>query len=283
MAGIRFGVFQTRAVLIDDTQMIDIETRSGGRFPSGPMGVLAVWDDFVGWARGITANADDPVVDLAALDAPVPAPHAIFGIGLNYRDHAAEAGLDIPKRPMVFTKFPSCITGPSGEIALTSNRCDWEVELVVVIGKRAHKVSVDTAMDHVAGFCAGQDISDRRQQFADKPPQFSLGKSAAGFGPIGPVIVTLDALPDPHDIALHCAIDGELVQSSRTSDMIFSVPELIAYLSDWVTLEPGDLIFTGTPSGVGSVRTPRRYLQAGETITTQIDGIGTMEHTCTEA
>ena len=280
MAGIRFGVFQTRAVVIADNRMIDIATRSDGRFPSDPMEVLAQWDDFLGWARDIAPVPSDPTADLSQLDAPVPAPRAVFGIGLNYRDHAAEADLTIPKRPMVFTKFPSCITSAHGDITLTSNRCDWEVELVVVIGRTAQNVAKQNAMDHVAGFCAGQDISDRRQQFADKPPQFSLGKSAAGFGPIGPVIVTPDGVTNPNDIALRCDINGEQVQSSRTSDMIFSVPELVSYLSEWVVLQPGDLIFTGTPSGVGSVRSPRRYLQTGETITTVIEDVGTMVHTC---
>lgn len=280
MTDIRFGVFKGRSIIVESDRMIDISARSDGQFSSDPMLVLENWDHFVAWAKDVKAVNSDPVVDFRKLDAPVPAPHAIFGIGLNYRDHAEEAGLDIPKQPMVFTKFPTCITHSTADIALTSNRCDWEAELVVVIGREAHDIAQDDAMSYVAGYCAGQDISDRRQQFSGKPPQFSLGKSAPGFGPIGPVVVTTDCFDDPQDIAIQCHIDEEQVQSSRTSNMIFSVPQLVAFLSNWVILQPGDLIFTGTPSGVGAVRDPRRYLQPGETIRTTIQGIGEMVNSC---
>jgi len=210
----------------------------------------------------------------------VPRPQQVFGIGLNYRDHAAEAGLDIPETPMVFTKFPSCLTGPYCEIALTSDRVDWEVELVVVMGRQAHGVPQEKALDHVAGFCVGQDISDRRLQFSDRPAQFSLGKSATGYGPIGPEVVSLDALEDPGALALSCEVGGERMQEGHTRDMIFSVPELVAYLCRYCTLEPGDLIFTGTPAGVGSVRSPRRYLAPGDVITSEIEGLGGLVNRC---
>lgn len=276
MSAIRFGVYQNRSVLVVADRVIDVETRSDRKFSNDPMEVLKVWDDFILWARGVEPTGTEPVVDYAALDAPVPTPKAIFGIGLNYRDHAEEADLALPKQPMVFAKYPTCITSHTDDIKLTSNRCDWEVELVVVIGREGHQIDEADAMSYVAGYSIGQDISDRRQQFSDKPSQFCLGKSAPGFGPLGPVIVTVDAFDDPHDVPLTCHIDDEEVQSSSTKNLIFPVPQLVSFLSKWVILQPGDLIYTGTPSGVGAVRTPRRYLQPGETITSTIAGIGQM-------
>jgi 2-keto-4-pentenoate hydratase/2-oxohepta-3-ene-1,7-dioic acid hydratase in catechol pathway len=152
------------------------------------------------------------------------------------------------------------------------------VELVVVIGQGGARIPEARALEAVAGYAVGQDISDRRRQFGDTPPQFSLGKSAAGFGPVGPGVVSIDSLDDALDLPLYCDIDGVRQQDSRTSDMIFAVPELVSYLSRWCTLRPGDLIFTGTPSGVGSVQRPRRYLKAGELIRTEITPLGVMEH-----
>jgi len=154
------------------------------------------------------------------------------------------------------------------------------VELVVVIGRRGKNITECDALAHVAGYCVGQDISDRRLQFADKPPQFSMGKSLDTFGPLGPALVSLDEVRDPNDLALTCDVGGERMQDARTSDMIFGVPALIAFLSSLCTLEPGDLIFTGTPSGVGSTRTPRRYLAAGEEIVSTIEGLGTLRNRC---
>jgi 2-keto-4-pentenoate hydratase/2-oxohepta-3-ene-1,7-dioic acid hydratase in catechol pathway len=188
--------------------------------------------------------------------------------------------MDVPETPVVFTKFPSCLVGPRADVALSSGFVDWEVELVVVIGRRGRRIPERHALDHVAGFCVGQDISDRRVQFAGKRPQFSMGKSFDSFGPIGPALVSLDVFPDPGDLALKCDVAGERMQEARTSDMIFPVPELIAYLSSVCTLEPGDLIFTGTPSGVGSTRNPRRYLAVGDEIVSSIEHIGAMVNRC---
>src|SRR5262245_32028540 len=181
---------------------------------------------------------------------------------------------------MVFTKFPNCLSGPRADVPIASGFVDYEAELVVVIGRRARGVAPERALDVVAGYCAGQDVSDRKLQFSDKPPQFSLGKSIDGFGPIGPEVVSLDALRDPNDLEIVCEVSGERLQHARTTDMVFSVPELVAYLSRFCTLEPGDLIFTGTPAGVGSVRTPRRYLKPGEVIRTDIEGIGELRNVC---
>src|SRR5207245_10139923 len=162
---------------------------------------------------------------------PVLAPSQVFGIGLNYREHAAESGVDAPDVPPVFTKFRSCLAGPSAAVGLPSDRVDWEVELVAVIGRSAERVREEKAWSCVAGLMVGQDLSERTVQLTGPVPQFSLGKSFPGFGPIGPALVTLDDIADPDDLALRCGVDGETLQEGRTRDMIFPVPELIARLS----------------------------------------------------
>ena len=280
MSSIRLTSAGGRAMIESGGKLIDVAKRSAGKLSADPMALYAQWAVFADWARAQMPDGSEPACDEAALDVCVPRPRSIFAIGLNYRDHAQEASLEIPKVPMVFTKFPSCLAGPRADIPLTSNRVDWEVELVVVIGRGGQRIAAKDALSHVAGYTIGQDISDRRQQFSDKPPQFCLGKSAKAFGPIGPAVVSLDGIANPLDLAISCDINGERMQDSRTSQMIFNVPELIEFLSRWCELAPGDLIFTGTPSGVGSVREPRRYLQAGEVITTRIEGLGEMRNRC---
>lgn len=269
-----------RASLIAGDRLIDVERASAGRFPADPMAVIARWDELRSWAAGLGAGAATGALDEAALGAPVPRPAKVFAIGLNYRSHAEEAKLAFPAQPMVFTKFPNCLVGPRADVRLSSGFVDWEVELVVVLGRRVRSVSEAEALQYVAGYCVGQDISDRRLQFSDQPPQFSLGKSLDTFGPFGPAVVSLDGVGDPNDLLLTCDVAGERMQEARSSDMIFSVPELVAYLSKFCTLEPGDIIFTGTPAGVGSVRQPRRYLQPGEEIVSTIEGIGTLRNRC---
>ena len=177
---------------------------------------------------------------------------------MNYAAHAAEAGVEHPTFPPTFTKFPTCLTGPDATVELPSEFVDWEVELVVVIGRLAYEVAVGDGWRHVAGLTVGQDLSERIVQTRPPAPQFSLGKSFPGFGPIGPWVITPDELDDPDDLALGCTVNGEEVQKSRTSDLIFGVDALIHHLSSITPLLPGDLIFTGTPSGVGGTRTPPR-------------------------
>ena len=251
--------------------------------PESMLDLLAGGDEAMERARA--AASGDAAVSLSkvTLEAPIARPGKALAIGLNYRDHAQEAGLEIPKQPMVFTKFPSCLTGPRGDVVLTSNRVDYEAELVVVVGRRGRDISEAKAFDHIAGYCVGQDLSDRRQQFADHPPQFSLGKSYDGFGPIGPALVGRGDVPDPDALAIRCEISGETLQDGTTADMIFPVAELVSFLSRSLTLEPGDLIFTGTPAGVGSVREPRRYLAAGDVITTEIERLGSLVNRCRES
>lgn len=261
-------------------RFLDLELQSGKRFSSDPMSVFSDWDEIRSWAADQSVGDAGPIVDPVKLGPPVPNPTQVFAIGLNYRDHAEEANLPIPDSPMVFTKFPSCLVGPNAEVPLTSDRVDWEVEQVVVIGREADRVPAERAWDYVAGFCVGQDISDRRLQFAGKPPQFSLGKSAKAFGPLGPALVSLDEFPEPDALTLRCWVEGELMQESTTKNLIFSVPELIERVSNYCVMSPGDLIFTGTPGGVGSVREPRRYLAEGETIESEIEGIGRLSNRC---
>lgn len=263
-----------------DDALVDVERASGGALPADPLACLERWDDVRDFAEGLSPGVAQARLREDALGAPVPFPRQVFGVGLNYRDHAAEAGLEEPKSPLIFTKFPTCIAPPHVDVVLTSNRVDWEVELVVVIGCGGRNIAEADAAAHVAGYCVGQDLSDRRLQFAGRPPQFSLGKSAPGFGPIGPALVTVDAFAEPDDLALTCDVSGERMQDGRTSDMIFSVAELVAFLSSHLPLLPGDLVFTGTPAGVGSVREPRRYLESGDVLESAIEGIGTLRNRC---
>ncbi len=212
------------------------------------------------------------------LGAPVPFPRQCFGIGLNYRDHAGESGAALPPAPLTFTKFPTCITGPTASVPLSGPMVDWEVEIVVVIGTVASHVGVTDAWDHVAGLMLGQDISDRAVQMTGTPPQFCLGKSFAAFGPTGPALVSVDTFPDPDDLALWCDVADERMQDARTSQLIFSIPTVVAYLSSITQLLPGDLIFTGTPAGVGMAR--NRYLAEGEVIVSGADVIGELRNPC---
>ena len=278
--GIRLVNAGGRAALVVGDCVVDLERRSEGAFSSDPMVAFERWADLRDWAGGIEPTGDEPPLDEAMLAPCVPRPSKIFGVGLNYREHAREAGLELPKQPMVFAKFPNCLAGPCADVVLTGSRVDYEVELVVVVGRRGRRIAQARALDHVAGYCAGQDISDRALQFADRPPQFSLGKSADTYGPIGPAVVSLDAFPDPDDLSIRCEVNGETMQDDRTSGMIFSVAELLEHLSRYCTLEPGDLVFTGTPAGVGAVRDPRRYLKPGDVVTSSIEGVGSLRNRC---
>jgi 2,4-didehydro-3-deoxy-L-rhamnonate hydrolase len=280
VVSVRMANLKGRATLLAGDAAVDVEHASGGRFRPDPMEVLGRWEAFANWARGVRAGDATSRFSEADLGPPVPRPAKVLAIGVNYKAHAREAGLELPKTPMVFTKFPSCLVGPRADVVLSSAFVDWEVELVVVMARGGRSIPEARALEHVAGYTVGQDISDRRLQFSDKPPQFSLGKSIDTFGPIGPAVVTLDGLADPNDLGLTCDVGDERMQDGRTSDLIFAVPALVAYLSQHVTLAPGDLIFTGTPAGVGSTREPRRYLKPGEVITSTIEGVGTLVNRC---
>lgn len=272
-----------RLTVVTGAGGVDVERASDGRFGPDVQSAYDRWDDLVAWAGGLDPRQAEPL-DTARLAAPSPTPRQVFAIGLNYRDHAAEAGFDLPEDlPPTFTKFPTCISAPDADLVLPSDAVDWEVELVAVIGRRAERVSVERAWEHVAGLTAGQDFSERRVQMVGPVPQFSLGKSFPGFGPIGPVLVTPDELPDRDDLALGCTVNGEQVQKGRTSSLIFPVAELVARLSAICPLLPGDVIFTGTPAGVGMARTPPRYLAPGDEVVSTIEGIGSLRNQCLPA
>ncbi|MFJ8844773.1 fumarylacetoacetate hydrolase family protein [Streptomyces cyaneofuscatus] len=276
----RIANLSGRLALIADDRAIDVEQASGGTFSADPQAVYERWDEFRTWAAGadLPAGASFEASDLGS---PVPAPRQTLAIGLNYRDHAAESGFVAPDGlPPVFTKYVTSISGPVTEVALPpGGHTDWEVELVAVIGARAENVPEADAWNHVAGLAVGQDISERITQLAGPAPQFSLGKSYPGFAPIGPWLVTPDEFDNPDDLELRCAINGEEVQKGRTRDLIFSVPALIAGLSAVLPLLPGDVIFTGTPAGVGLGRDPQRFLGHGDELVSAIEGIGELRQT----
>jgi 2,4-diketo-3-deoxy-L-fuconate hydrolase len=264
-----------RLALVVDGGTIDVHDASGGRFGPDPAAAYDEWEDLIAWAT----DASGPVVPLdeATLGAPSPQPRQVFAIGLNYAGHATESGMALPAVPAVFTKYPASLGGPFEPIELSGEMVDWEVELVVVIGRRADRVAEADGWTHVAGLCVGQDVSDRHVQFA-AGGQFSLGKSYRSYGPTGPWLVTPDELADPDDLAIGCSIDGETVQQDRTSDLVFGIARLVAELSAVLPLLPGDLIFTGTPAGVGISRKPPRFLQPGEVVESWIEGIGSIRN-----
>jgi 2,4-diketo-3-deoxy-L-fuconate hydrolase len=273
---LRLACLDARAVLLDaNDRAIDLTEASGGRFSPDPLDALARWDELRAATPDLLAAAGE-TISLDRLGPPVPRPPKIFAIGLNYRDHAAEAGLDAPTTPMVFTKFANSLTGPDATVELSPGADDWEVELVAVIGRGGRHITEADALDHVAGYCVGQDVSDRIAQWSDNPAQFSMGKSYDGFGPIGPAIVDAAAVGDPQALGLWCERNGERVQDGTTADMIFGVAPLVSYLSSFCTLSPGDLIFTGTPAGVGASRQPAQFLTDGDVLVSGIDRLSTI-------
>jgi 2-keto-4-pentenoate hydratase/2-oxohepta-3-ene-1,7-dioic acid hydratase in catechol pathway len=232
-------------------------------------------------AAGITtiddlrANPSHNFSDIRLL-APISSPPRIFAIGLNYRDHAAEAKMELPSAPVVFFKLPAAIIGPGDAIVLPKNSTepDYEAELAFVIGKGGYRIPATAWREHVYGYTIINDVSARDVQRATS--QWSLAKSFPTYCPMGPAIVTADEIPDPHQLAISLSIDGETLQNSNTRELIFKIPELIEYISSIAPLLPGDIVSTGTPSGVGMGRTPQRWLQPGETVTVTIEGLGSL-------
>ena len=272
-----------RAVLLTDGGAVDIERLTSGKFGPSSRSVLDQWEAFRAAVTGLPLDeAERMPYELSDLRASVPEPRQVFAVGLNYRGHAEESGVEPPQYPLVFTKFPSSLTGPGAPVELPTAAVDYEAELVVVIGKGGHKIREADAWSCVAGLTVGQDLSEREVQHRGPLQQFSLGKSFPGFSPCGPAVVTVDELPTPDDLAISTRIGEEVLQDSRTGDLIFSIPELIAYISAICPLSPGDLIFTGTPEGVGMGHTPPRWLRPGETLVTEIEGLGRLENPLTQ-
>jgi 2,4-diketo-3-deoxy-L-fuconate hydrolase len=255
-----------------DGAVVDVASASDNRFSSEPQRMFDDWQALADWGTSVGARGSGEV-DVQQLQAPVPRPPQVFAIGLNYKAHAEEGTFSVPDEPTVFTKWPSCIVGPSHAVELPVDT-DWEIELVVAISRRAYRVGAVDALSYVAGFTIGQDLSDRVLQRTGPAPQWSLGKSRYGYGPTGPWLVTLDEFDNPLDLAIHSSLAGETLQTSRTSKLIFDIPVLIEYISALCPLLPGDLIFTGTPEGVGYARKPPRFLHPGDVLTSTIEGIG---------
>jgi 2-keto-4-pentenoate hydratase/2-oxohepta-3-ene-1,7-dioic acid hydratase in catechol pathway len=243
--------------------------------------VLALGADMLSViGRGGAAVASGPRFKLSQvkLRAPVPRPPKFICVGLNYRDHAREAGLEIPKIPAIFNKFPNTVIGPGDPIVLpkVSKRPDYEAEFAFVIGRGGRNIPASRALDHVFGYTIVNDVSARDYQMATS--QWLMGKTFDTFAPMGPWIVTKDEIPDPHTLDLSLEIGGEVLQCSNTRELVFGVEALVEFLSSVVTLEPGDIVSTGTPSGVGFARKPPQYLKPGEEVVIRIQGIGELRN-----
>jgi 2,4-didehydro-3-deoxy-L-rhamnonate hydrolase len=214
------------------------------------------------------------------LGAPVARAWSFIAVGLNYADHAKETGQEIPAEPILFNKLGNCVSGPYDDVMYPkgANRMDWECEIAFVVGKRARYVEEKDAMEHIAGYAICNDVSERRFQ-VKRNGQWMKGKSAETFGPLGPWLVTTDEMTDPHNLAMELKVNGEVKQSGSTSTMIFSIPFLLAYVTQFCVLEPGDVVTTGTPPGVGSAKKPPQYLEAGDVMELTIEGIGLQRQT----
>jgi 2-keto-4-pentenoate hydratase/2-oxohepta-3-ene-1,7-dioic acid hydratase in catechol pathway len=243
--------------------------------PAGPGGFVP---DEGGWAAVAGGSGPESTVAELRLLHPVE-PRKILAIGLNYRAHAAESELDVPDVPVVFAKFPSSLIGHGEDIVIPreETRPDFEGELAVIIGRRTYRADRETARDAIGGISAFHDVSGRRAQLETPLRQFTLGKSFDTFGPMGPCVTSLDGV-DLADVDVRTTVSGEVMQDANTSNLIFAVEDLVAYLSAGTTLEPGDVIATGTPGGVGDSRTPPRYLREGDVVEVTVDGVGTLRN-----
>ncbi|MFK7919111.1 MAG: fumarylacetoacetate hydrolase family protein [Ilumatobacter sp.] len=278
--GFRLANVERRAVLVNGDDYFDLATLADDAALVDPM-VAILQPELL---AELSATLDDREAsgqlsaDMSKVGPPIPRPQKSFAVGLNYQAHADEGNVEPPEVPLVFTKFPSCLVGPTADVHLRGDRCDYEGELLVVIGTEGKDIDEADAWDHVVGVAVAQDISDRQMQFAAKPPHWDLGKSFDTFGPIGPVMVSLDDVEDRDSLQITTKVNDEVRQDDSSANLIFDVPTLISYLSRVTTLVPGDIIFTGTPEGVGAAS--RRFLKDGDVITTTISGLGTMTNTC---
>jgi len=268
-----------------DDHVADVEQATKGGISSDPMVLsdLANHAALADIARA--ANATDwPRLQPDLLGAPVPRPPKGFGVALNYRQHAIESDLAIPSEPHLFGKMENCVCGPFDEIVVPRGRekIDYEAELVIVFGRVCKQAAAADAWSYLAGVTCGQDVSDRGEQFRQPVRQFTVAKTYDTFGPIGPFLVTLDELPDPDALEIEGRVSGAVMQHSNTNDLIFSVPALVEWLSRFITFRPGDLLWTGTPGGVGEAQNPQRFLRDGDVVETEIAGIGVMRNPVVE-
>ena len=271
-----------RAAIIVDGHVVDVERASDGSMGSDPMLLsdLANHDALRTVAASATPATAWPELDPARLGPPVPRPGKGLGVGLNYRTHAEESGRELPTEPHLFGKTENVVCGPFDDVVLPAGRMqvDYEAELVLVFGRTCRGVAEADAWSYLAGVTCGQDISDREEQFRPPIKQFTIAKSYDTFGPTGPFLVTPDELADRDALDLRGVVSGEVMQEANTSDLIFSIPALVVWLTRFMTFGPGDLVWTGTPGGVGEARTPQRFLVDGDVIETTVSGVGTMRN-----
>jgi 2-keto-4-pentenoate hydratase/2-oxohepta-3-ene-1,7-dioic acid hydratase in catechol pathway len=272
-----------RATIVTDEGILDVATGSNGAFSASVDKCVAQLDTLKTWFDSAQPDVSEHVKPVDFCNDPrlgpvVANPQQIFAVGLNYRHHANEMTLTVPSEPMIFTKFVSSLCGPNDDLPVRGATTDFEAELVVVIGKRSRNLSSDVALGVVSGYCVGQDFSERSLQMRGAQAQFSLGKSHQNFTPVGPWLTTADEIDDPNSLAISCQVNDVLYQNSSTNDMVFTVAEIVSYLSTIVELRPGDLIFTGSPHGVGHGQKPPVFLKPGDHIVTEIERLGRIEN-----
>ncbi|MDC0404187.1 fumarylacetoacetate hydrolase family protein [Porticoccaceae bacterium] len=274
-----------RAICLSAEGHFDIATSSSGRFPSDVDDLAQHWQELEAWLSDNNPNCTDTrgsnyfAKHLHELQAPLLKPRQIFAVGLNYPAHTAEVASAAPSSPVIFTKFSSSIAGPGDSVTLPpGGGVDWEVELVAVVSKGGRNISKEAALGAIGAYCVGQDLSERYGQMSGPAPQFSLAKSYAGFTPLGPWLTSSTAIENICELNLATLIDEEQMQTGCVDQMLFDLPTLIVYLSSIVELFPGDLIFTGTPDGVGMSRKPPRFLTAGETLHSSISQLGALRN-----
>ena len=273
-----FANINDRSALVQGEAFFDLATITNGVVSSDPMKAIQNSDLLHHYATQLDDYESSGLIAEANVCAPIPRPRKSFGVGLNYQLHVEEAASKTPNTPMVFTKFPSCISGPTDDVIMRSDECDYEGELLVVIGKDGKDIAKEEAWSHILGLSVGQDFSDRGVQYKDHPAQFNLGKSFDTFGPTGPHLVSTDSFADPNDLEIVTTVNGDVRQRDRTSNMIFDIPTLVSYISSITALSVGDIIFSGTPEGVGFRN--GSFLKDGDIVETTIEGIGTIRNRC---
>jgi 2-keto-4-pentenoate hydratase/2-oxohepta-3-ene-1,7-dioic acid hydratase in catechol pathway len=268
----------TRLGILKDTGIVDLSL-SAPHLPTEMVALLSMGPDGMQAATSAAQNAPQIDLDAVKLESPVLRPGKILAVGLNYRAHAEESGMDLPEHPLIFTKQNTSINGPYDPIhwSADGDTLDYEGELAVVIGKRCRRVPKAQAAGVIAGYCVNNDVSVRNWQLRGTPPQFTMGKSWDTHCPLGPAIVTANEV-DPHALRLQTWVNGDLRQDTSTDDLIFNCFDIIEFLSTAFTLEPGDVIVTGTPSGVGMAMKPPQKLQVGDTVKVEIEGLGFIEN-----
>lgn len=279
----RIGNSTPQLGVLSGDNVINLHTASDGSLPNDMISFLRLGDEGMSAAQSLVDSSADGVPESTVrLMSPVLNPSKVVAIGLNYMDHVKESGVEVPAKPTMFCKYPSSIIGPDDEIRWTealSTEVDYEAELAFIIGKKAKNVAEEDAFDYIAGYTNCHDVSARDLQMAPGD-QWIRGKSLDTFCPLGPYLVTKDEIADPHNLSIKCVVNGEALQDSSTKHLIFKIPFLMAYLSQAFTLEPGDVVTTGTPDGVGFARTPPIFLQDGDVCTVEVDGLGQLTNPC---